>query len=651
MTATFQPVDFVHPQNQAWPLLREPERLYCPANGDAFPVVGGIPRLAGEVDQDQSQTRDGFSYKWTRTTDFGSTEAHRQVFLQAYREWFGITTFDDFAVHMQGKCVLNAGCGSGRNEFFWGRFPTRIVDVDISAAIETARSNWGHDPRFTFVQADVLRLPFQDGSFDVVWSEGVLHHTPSTRDALASCVRVLRPGGRILFYIYRKKAPLREFADDHIRGLIADMTPAQAWQALEPLTRFAKAMSDLNVTMTVPEDVDLLGFRAGTYNLQRFLYYNVLKFYWNDQFSFDENVHLNFDWYYPKYCWRHTVAEVRGWLKELGLKEVSLHEADSGIGVIADKVLGTSALRPGSRGLGVGSPGLEAARRRENNPPEGAEMATGGTLGRFSATGRLAAPLWRDRELTWAMTKRDITDRYVGSLLGAFWGVLHPLILLTVYVVIFSKVFKVRMPATFELPLDYTAYIIAGYLPWMALAESLAKSCSAISGQASLVKQVVFPVEVLPIKSILAAVLTQLIGLAFLLGYIVVMHGQVYASWLLLPPLLIMQCVLAGGLALLLSALGAYFRDMKDLMAVFCLANVYLMPIFFLPEWVPAKLKPILLLNPFSHVVWCYQDVCYYGRFEHPWSWLVFPVLSVVCLLAGNAVFRKLEKPMFREVL
>lgn len=277
-------------------------------------------------------------------------------------------------------------------------------------------------------------------------------------------------------------------------------------------------------------------------------------------------------------------------------------------------------------------------------------MATGASLGSFSATGHLAALLWRYRELTWAMTKRDISDRYVGSLLGIFWGVLHPLILMSIYVIIFGRVFCVRMQNTFELPLDYTAYIIAGYLPWMAMAESLAKSCGVIAGNASLVKQVVFPIEVLPIKGILAALLTQLIGLAFLLSYVVVVHSQVYASWLLLPVLLVVQCVLASGLGLLLSAVGAYFRDLKDIIQVFCLANVYMMPIFYLPEWVPAQLKPILLLNPFSHMGWCYQDVCYYGRFEHPWSWLVFLVFSLVCLVAGQAVFRKL-KPMFGNVL
>jgi SAM-dependent methyltransferase/uncharacterized protein YbaR (Trm112 family) len=326
-----------HPEQPHHPLRPEGDRLVCEATGEAFPIINGIPRLVGEVDAGQAQTRDGFSYKWERTPNFGQAPEHRRVFLGAYREWFGVESEADFARFMQGKVVLNAGCGCGRNEYFWGRFPTRIVDLDISRAIDVARTNWGRDPRFSFIQADVLKIPYADATFDVVWSEGVLHHTPSTHEALGSCVRVLKPGGLILFYVYRKKAPLREYADDHIRKAIAELPPEQAWAAMEPLTRLAKAFSDLKATIEVPEDVDLLGFKAGTYDVQRFLYYNVMKFYWNDEFTFDENVHINYDWYYPKYCWRHTVQEIREWLREYGLEELEVREASSGIGVVARK--------------------------------------------------------------------------------------------------------------------------------------------------------------------------------------------------------------------------------------------------------------------------------------------------------------------------
>jgi arsenite methyltransferase len=330
-------MQLTHPEQPKLKLHEAGESLVCEATGETFPIINGIPRLVGGVDGEQKQTMDGFSYKWEKTPQFGKTPEHQRVFLQAYKEWFGVNSTDDFGRYMKGKTVLNAGCGCGRNEFFWGRFPAKIVDLDISRAIDVAKKNWSQDERFSFVQADVLKIPFADQSFDVVWSEGVLHHTPSTYHALQSCVRVLKADGVILFYVYRKKAPLREFADDYLRNAIADLPPDQAWAALEPLTHLAKAFSDIKAKVTIPVDVDLLGFKAGTFDVQRFLYYNVMKFYWNDEFTFDENVHINYDWYYPKYCWRHTVQEIREWLREFNLDELEMHEADSGIGVVARK--------------------------------------------------------------------------------------------------------------------------------------------------------------------------------------------------------------------------------------------------------------------------------------------------------------------------
>ncbi len=111
----------------------------------------------------------------------------------------------------------------------------------------------------------------------------------------------------------------------------------------------------------------------------------------------------------------------------------------------------------------------------------------------------------------------------------------------------------------------------------------------------------------------------------------------------LLPVLLVFQIMAMIGVSYVLSAVGVYIRDTKDFIQVFLVIGVYLVPTFYLPTAVPTEFRVLLLLNPFSHMVWCFQDVLYYGRFEHPWSWPVFFITSVVTFVAGASVFRRLR--------
>lgn len=275
-------------------------------------------------------------------------------------------------------------------------------------------------------------------------------------------------------------------------------------------------------------------------------------------------------------------------------------------------------------------------------------MAGTGALGK--AFGEVAHLIRRHRELTWEMAKREITERYTGQLFGVLWSIGHPIVLMSVYLFIFMVVFKVRLGGTRELPLDYATYLLAGTIPWLAFQESMSKSTTVMISNANLVKQVVFPLEVLPAKGVIATVLTQLVFLALLLTYIVARFGVPSPMIGLLPVLVIVQAIAMMGVSYGLSAVGVFLRDTKDLVQVFLVIGVYLIPAFYLPSAVPDQLRLLLYLNPFSYLIWCYQDVLYFGRFEHPWAWPAFVGLSLACFTAGFMTFRRL-RTQFGNVL
>lgn len=104
---------------------------------------------------------------------------------------------------------------------------------------------------------------------------------------------------------------------------------------MESLTKLGRSLAQISQPLVIEEDVPELGISAGTHNLQRFVYYDLFKCFWNDALNFDENVNVNFDWYHPKYAHRQTPEQVRGWLERLALDPEFFNIGESGITVIA----------------------------------------------------------------------------------------------------------------------------------------------------------------------------------------------------------------------------------------------------------------------------------------------------------------------------
>lgn len=310
-------------------------------SGQSFVMRDAIPRAATIIEA-QTQTAEAFGFKWKKRDTFESPTALNRV-----REWL-TARYGDMAKAAwlfdgtDAPIVLDAGCGASMSamELFAPVMPgIRYLGIDVSAAVEVARDRFAERGwSAAFMQADITRLPLPPGSVDVIFSEGVLHHTPSTRGALHALAPLLRRGGRFMFYVYRRKGPVREFTDDLIRDKLQAMSPEQAWQAMEPLTRLGIELGKLQATIELPEPIELLDIPAGKIDVQRLFYWHVAKAFYRPDLSFDEMNHINFDWYAPRHAYRQSVDEVRTWSTECGLEIEREQVEEAGITVIARKV-------------------------------------------------------------------------------------------------------------------------------------------------------------------------------------------------------------------------------------------------------------------------------------------------------------------------
>jgi lipopolysaccharide transport system permease protein len=248
------------------------------------------------------------------------------------------------------------------------------------------------------------------------------------------------------------------------------------------------------------------------------------------------------------------------------------------------------------------------------------------------------------------LTKREISEQFAGGLLGSIWVVFHPLFLISVYIFVFGFVFQNRIGGTHELPFNYTVYILSGLIPWLNLQQVLSKSCTSIIANKNIVKQVIFPVELLPIKTVLATLPSQIFSLLALVIYVLATYKYLPSSFFLYPIVCFFQIIMFIGISFILSSTTVFLKDIKEIVNLFSFAGMFLLPIAYLPSWVPQIFKPFLYINPFSYMVWVFQDVFYFGRIEHPGSWIVFVLISVAVFVVGACVFKNL-KAYFGDVM
>ena len=257
--------------------------------------------------------------------------------------------------------------------------------------------------------------------------------------------------------------------------------------------------------------------------------------------------------------------------------------------------------------------------------------------------------LFRYRSLIRTLVARELKARYRGSVLGYFWSFINPLLLLLV----FSFVFTYVMPRGEEVDIDpYAVFLFCGLLPWTWFSSSLMDAANVLIINGNLIKKVMFPVEILPVVSVISNMVHFLFGLPILIGFLIYNSVPLYPSELIWFPLVVVvQFVLTLGLAMVLSALTVHFRDIKDLLANLLTLWFFATPIIYPMSAVPAGGKIFYDLNPFSHLAISYQEIFFYdGPFGH-WKWLLaLGVAGSALFVLGYWLFDRLRDSFAEEV-
>lgn len=337
MSATLTSGVLVDPESGA-PLrpVTDPAPALATEDGRAsYPVRDGIPRFVApdRMHAEQASTGDTFSHKWNRIATFGHDDATRRFHHQWYLQRYGWKDEQEFAAFLGGReRVLDAGCGVGRDVAWYLKHTHGLVaGVDISTAVDAAAANVGPHERLVLVQGDLARLPFPPDFFDYIACDQVLQHTVDPHASFRHLLSRLRPGGVLAFYVYKVKGPIREFSDDHLRHATMAMSEDEAYRFSEAVTKFGKALTEQGIEIEIPADIPELGISAGRFNLQRWLYWNVFKCFYNADWDWETNVMTNYDWYRPATAHRYRPEQIRAWIEAEALEILHEDVGDAGI--------------------------------------------------------------------------------------------------------------------------------------------------------------------------------------------------------------------------------------------------------------------------------------------------------------------------------
>lgn len=252
--------------------------------------------------------------------------------------------------------------------------------------------------------------------------------------------------------------------------------------------------------------------------------------------------------------------------------------------------------------------------------------------------------LFEYRQMIYGLVKRELRGKYKGSVLGFLWTFINPLLQLVVYTVVFSVIMKSDIQ-------QYYLFLFVALVPWIFFSTAVQGGATSVTNSADMIKKIYFPREVLPISCVISAFVNMLLSFLVVLAVLLITGFGIKPFLLIyMPIIMIVELIFSMGIALIVSALNVYFRDLSYILAIVVMAWQYLTPVMYPSSWVPDRLLGIWNLNPLTPIIDAYRDVLYYKVCPDLTSLIKATVIGFVFIVIGYISFRRMQRKFAEEI-
>jgi len=255
----------------------------------------------------------------------------------------------------------------------------------------------------------------------------------------------------------------------------------------------------------------------------------------------------------------------------------------------------------------------------------------------------LTADLTNKKDLIYILVKRQIRQKHVGSLLGYFWSFYAALLPVVSYVLVFFFIAKIRPPGV-QGPWEYFLFVFSGILPWLFFSKIATEGSDLINSNLDILKQAIFPVEILSVVSATENLVNFFIQLCLFMIFFALSAKLITLKLLLLPVFILLLYLFCLGISWLFSILGYFLRDLKDIVSSSLQFLIFLTPVVYTKDQIPAAAHWVFDLNPITHVIQSLRDILYNDRIQNPESMVIFATLSLITFFLGLLAINKVKK-------